>query len=96
MKETTFDRQFCKKLRQLLPGCLILKGQSAQLQGIPDRLVIWQDRWAFLEFKRSKTAVRQPNQEWYVGMLNDWSYASFVYPENEEQVLHEIQQAFGA
>ena len=96
MKETAFERAFVKKLARIFPGCIILKGQSAQLQGIPDRLVIWRNRWAFLEFKRSKTAVRQPNQEWYVGMLNDWSYASFVYPENEEQVLNEIQQALGA
>jgi len=94
MLERDFERWLKKRLESIFPGCLYLKLDPTAIQGIPDRLVIWQDRWAALELKRSSRAKRQPNQEYYVNMLNGWSFAAFVHPENVEEVLDALQRAF--
>lgn len=94
MLERDFERGLKKRLESIFPGCLYLKLDPTAIQGIPDRLVIWQDRWAALELKRSSRAKRQPNQEYYVNMLNGWSFAAFVHPGNVEEVLDALQRAF--
>lgn len=94
--ESAFQKKLKAKLRRMFPDCILLKGASEQIQGIPDLIIIWQDRWAFLEVKRSSTEVHQPNQDYYVDFLGSWSYAAFIFPENEERILDELQQALGA
>lgn len=93
-RETPFQADVVLRIRKMFPECLILRGNSASLQGIPDVLIVYGDRWAFLEFKRSANEVHQPNQDWYVDKLNQWSFAAFIFPENEEEVLRELQYAF--
>lgn len=64
-------------------------------QGLPDRLVVFEGGfWAFLEAKVSPTAKRQPNQSYYVERFGRMCFAAFIYPENEEAVLHELQQEY--
>ena len=93
MLERDFERGLKKRLESIFPGCLYLKLDPTAIQGIPDRLVIWQDRWAALELKRSPRAKRQPNQEYYIDMFNVMSFGAFIYPENEEEVLDDLQLA---
>ena len=76
-------------------GCVILKNDADYLQGIPDILILYRDTWAMLEVKRSPTEKVQPNQEWYIEELNEMSFAAFIYPENEGDVLDALQQTFG-
>jgi len=94
MLERDYQAHLIKVLRLRFPGCLILKNDSSYLQGILDLTILYKDRWAMLEVKVSEKARRQPNQEYYVRMLNEMSYASFVYPENEEEVLDGLQRTF--
>lgn len=91
--ERVFQANLIKKLKDIFPGCIVLKNDPNYLQGFPDLLILYGGRWAALECKRSEIASRRPNQEYYIDILNSMSYASFVYPENEEDVLNDIQQA---
>ncbi len=95
MLERDFQAKLIRELKVIFPGCVILKNDPNYKQGVPDLLILYRDKWAALECKKSETASRQANQSYYISMLNQMSYSSFVYPENKEKVLHELQQAFG-
>ena len=90
--ESGFQDRLINKLKDLFPGCMVFK--MDQIQGIPDLLVLYKNKWASLECKRSAGAKRQPNQEYYVGKMNEMSFSRFVSPENKEEVLNELQQIF--
>jgi hypothetical protein len=94
--ENKFKSDLVRELHDLYPEAIILKNDAASLQGIPDILILIDEFWAVLETKKNRTAHRQPNQEYYVEKLNDMSFASFIYPENKEEVLDELQQAYRA
>ena len=94
MRENKFQASLIKELKELFPGCVVLKNDSSYLQGIPDLLILYKKKWAAIEVKRSSSAKRQPNQEHYVDELNKMSYASFISPENREEILNELQHAF--
>lgn len=94
--EAVYQSKIIKKLETLFPGCHIVKNNPSETQGIPDILILFRTRWAALEFKRSNVAHKQVNQDFYVDKFNDMSFASFIWPENEEQVLSDLQQALSA
>jgi hypothetical protein len=94
-RESGFQGQLIRKLRELFPGCIILKNDPQYLQGVPDLLVLWKKNWAALECKKSADAPAQPNQPYYVDLMDEMSFAAFVFPENEELVLDALQRAFG-
>lgn len=79
----------------MFPGCIVLKNDPTYIQGIPDLTIFWNDKWATLEVKKADNAPHQPNQDFYVERMNAMSFSSFVYPQNKEEVLNELQQAFG-
>ena len=96
MKENQFQAQLIKDIKECFPGAVVLKNDATYIQGIPDLLVLFKDKWAALECKKGSGAHRQPNQTYYVDMLNKMSYASFICPENREEVMNELQQTFRA
>lgn len=95
MRESAYQAKLVKKLHDLFPDCFITKSDPSQNQGIPDILILFGDQWAMLEVKRSANEAFEPNQEYYIDKFNGWSFASVIYPENEEQVLNELQSTFG-
>lgn len=92
-KESSFQKGLIDKIEELFPDCIIMKNDPNYIQGIPDLLILNGDRWASLECKKSAKASHQPNQDYYISKMNGMSYARFVSPENEEEVLNELQQA---
>ena len=92
--EKIFQSELIKDLKELFPGCIILKNDPTYIQGIPDLLILFEDKWAALEVKKSITASHRPNQELYVNKMGRMSYANFIYPENKEVVLNELQETF--
>lgn len=85
-----------KELRAIFPGCIVTKLDSSDIQGIPDLLVLYKDKWAALEVKKSATASHRPNQDYYVTKMNAMSFSRFIYPENKEDVLDELRESFKA
>lgn len=94
MRENRYATGLKARLYDRFPGCVILKNDSSDCQGIPDFVIFFGPRWAMLEVKASAHAVEQPNQAYWVQTLDAMSFAAFIFPENEEQVLNELQLAF--
>ena len=94
MLESAYQSRLIIRLRQELPGCVVLKNDSGYQQGIPDLLILFGQRWAALEVKKSANAKVQPNQDYFVDLLNELSYAAYIYPENEEEIFRALQQTF--
>ena len=94
MLERDYQSKLIKKLKDMFPGCIVLKTDPNYKQGIPDLLILYENKWGALEVKRSSKAHHQPNQDYYVKRMNTMSFASFISPENEEEVLDEIQKTF--
>ena len=96
MLENRFKTNLAKELKERFPGCIVVHLDPNEIQGIPDLLVLYGDRWAALEGKRSMNAPRRPNQDYYVDLMNRMSYAAFICPENKEEILNDLQRSFAS
>lgn len=96
MRESSFQRQVIHKIKQRFPEAMVIKNDPDYIQGIPDLLILNGRRWASLEVKRSQNAPHRPNQDYYVNRMNKMSFSRFIYPENREEVLHELYKALGS
>lgn len=94
--ERNFQSGLIQDLKRMFPGCIVMKNDSSYIQGIPDLLILYKNKWASLEVKKDSRAKRQPNQEYYVGQMNEMSFSRFIYPENKEEILNELSEAFEA
>lgn len=92
--ERDFQSGLIQELKIRFPGCMVMKLDSSQIQGIPDLLVLYREHWATLECKKKERAKRRPNQEYYIEKMNDMSFSRFISPQNKEEVIDELQQAF--
>lgn len=92
-RENKFQRELIKEIKDRFPGSIVLKNDANYIQGIPDLLVLYETNWAALEVKRNATASHRPNQDYYIRRMDQMSYASFIYPENKEEVLNGMAEA---
>ena len=92
--ERNFQRGLIKDIKERFKGAFVIKLDPRLIQGVPDLLVLFGKRWAALEVKRSANAPHRPNQDYRVKIMNEMSFARFVYPENKESVLDEMESAF--
>lgn len=93
--ERVYQTRLIKRIKKMFPGCFVLKNDSGYLPGVPDWIILANGRFAFLEIKREKPKESdwQPNQQYYIRLLNQIGYAACIYPENEEEILREVQNA---
>lgn len=92
--ERNFQAKLIKELKSLFEGSIVTKMDSGHIQGIPDLLILFNDKWATLECKKGSRAKKQPNQEYYVTKMNEMSFSRFISPENKEAVLNELKKFF--
>lgn len=92
--ERDFQSGLIKDLKTMFPGCIVMKNDSSYIQGIPDLLILYKDKWASLEVKKDLFAKKQPNQEYYVRQMDEMSFSRFIYPENKREVLNELYKTF--
>ena len=93
--ERDFQKNLIKDLKSMFKGCIVMKNDSSYIQGIPDLMILFKDKWASLEVKKSATASKRPNQKYYVDIMNDMSFSRFIFPENRDSVLTELKEFFG-
>lgn len=96
MLERDYQRELIPRIIGLFPKgeCDVLKNNSGYRQGIPDLSVYLPGFWAWLEVKPSSDARQEPNQEWYVHWANRYAFGAFIYPENENEVLRDLEQTY--
>lgn len=94
MRESEFQADLKKELRNTFEGCIVVKLDPTYKQGIPDLLILYGNRWASLECKKSAKAKRRPNQKLYVDRMDQMSFSRFIFPENKEEVINELRQYF--
>lgn len=94
MLENKFQSKLIKEIKEKFPGCIVMKNDPTYIQGIPDLLVVHNQRWGALECKKDSKAKKQPNQEYYVERMDGMSFARFVCPENKDEVLSELNHHF--
>lgn len=94
MLESKFQAGLIRDLKKIFPGCIVMKNDSAYIQGIPDLLILYKDKWASLEVKKSANAKKRPNQDYYIGLMDEMSFARFICPENKDDILDDLKQTF--
>ena len=92
--ESKFQKELIDEIKERYPGCITLKNDPGYIQGCPDWTVLYEDKWATLEVKKERGDHKQPNQEYYVDRLNNMSFSRFVFPENKDEVLEEMDILF--
>ena len=94
MLENEFQSKLIKEIKRRFPGCIVLKNDPTYIQGIPDLIILHNDKWGALECKKNSKASKRPNQEYYIGIMNQISFARFIYPENKDEVLYDLEHHF--
>lgn len=94
-REGRYKTLLAKRIEELFPGSMVLRLDPSSLQGVPDLLVLWGRHWATLEGKMYEGAPTEPNQPYYVELMNSMSFSAFIHPDNEEEILYALQCAFG-
>ena len=95
MNENKFQADLIKEVKIRFPGAVVMKNDPTYIQGIPDLTILWNDKWGMLECKKNAKSSKRPNQEYWVKRLDAMSFASFIFPENKEEVLDELERSFG-
>lgn len=93
--ERAFQAKLIKRIHKEIPDAIVLKTDPNYKQGFPDLLILRGKNWAALEVKKEEHASRRPLQDFYIQQLDRMSFARFIYPENEEMVMHGIREVLG-
>ena len=96
MRESKFQADLKKEIKSKLPDAIVMKTDPSQIQGIPDLLILYKDKWGMLECKDDPKASKRPNQSYYISKIDNMSFARFINPENKKEVLDELYKSLGS
>lgn len=94
MLENKFKTKLIKDIKSRFPGSFVFHLDPTELQGAPDLLVLYKDHWGALEGKKNEKASLRPNQQYYVDLFNEMSFARIIFPENAKEVLDDMERSF--
>ena len=94
MSESKFQKELIKEIKERFPGSIVLKNDPNYIQGIPDLTIFYENHWATLETKKDEKAKHRPNQDYYVNEMNNMSFSAFIFPENKEEILNDLERSF--
>lgn len=96
MLEGKYKTQLTARIKKRFGSrCMVVRLDANLRQGIPDMLLLFEGGfWAALEGKAHEKAPHRPNQPYYVDLMCKLSFAAFIYPENEEAVLNELEEEY--
>lgn len=98
--EKDFQSSLKKELKNTFPGSMVFKldpGTNPSIpSGTPDLLVLYKDKWAALECKRSKNEAKRikKRQKYKVEQMDEMSFSRVIFPENKEEVMNDLQKLF--
>ena len=92
MLESQFKKKAREEFEKMGWKFIVLDPGAGVPQGFPDTLAIAPFGYScFIEWKKSKTAKKQPLQEYWNKWLNEMGQdAFFVYPENYEKWRQDV------
>lgn len=93
MNENEYQAKLIKDIEKRIPGSMVLKQDPNIIQGIPDLAILYKDKFAILEVKKSANEKYQPNQEYYLKKFGEHVYSKTIYPENEKEILNGLESA---
>jgi hypothetical protein len=93
-QERYYQPGLIKRIERRFPEAYVRKIDVQQ--GWPDLLILLPGFWALLEVKKEKPSASdfEPNQEWWIEEFDNMSFSACIYPQNEEDVLDALQQAY--
>lgn len=94
VNEKEYQAGLIQRLKKIFPGCIVMKNDSSYIQGIPDLTILYKNKWAMLEVKRSAKDSHRPNQDYYVEKTDGMSFGAFIFPENESDTLRRLEGFF--
>ena len=92
--EKDFQKNLIKELKERFDGAIVTKLDAKHISGIPDLLILYKNKWATLECKKSEDSSKRPHQDYYISKMNEMSFSRFINQDNKEDVLNELQRAF--
>ena len=87
MLERDFQPHVIRAIKLTLSDAIVLKNDSSYQQGVPDLIVLYKDKWATLEVKRTLKSRPEPNQTYWVDRMNEMSFSAFINRDNMHDVL---------
>lgn len=94
-RESKFKSDLYKEIRERFPGAEVVVNDPGYIQGFPDATVYLPNgKYFLLEGKRECKSSRQPNQGYYVEQSPLCKNARFVYPENKEEIMEELERRY--
>lgn len=91
MTENKYQADLVKEIRSWGDDFFVFPMDGSVYQGFQDILILYKDTYAVLEVKVAEDSEHQPNQDWYVQYFAQYVFSSFIWPEIEQEVLHDLQ-----